>query len=110
MKDQDVYLKHIIEAIDKIKAYTKGMNLKDFLTNNLVKDAVVRNIEIIGEATKNLSEDFRKEHKEVAWKDIAGMRDRIAHFYFGLDYELVWEVVVSDLPKLEADVLKILKR
>lgn len=109
MKDQTVYLKHIIEAIDKIKMYTKGMDRESFLKNEMAMDAVVRNIEIIGEATKNLSEDFRKKHEEIPWKDIAGMRDCIVHFYFGLDYDLVWEVIERDLPAFEKKIMKILK-
>ena len=86
MKLPELYLGHILEAITKIKHYTGGMDEADFLGNELVKDAVVRNIEIIGEAVKNLPEDFTEKHKDVPWKDIAGMRDRIVHFYFGVDY------------------------
>lgn len=109
MKDQMIYLRHMLDAIQRIKDYTNNIDAKEFLKNNLVEDAVVRNIEIIGEASKNLSTEFKKKHPEVPWKDIAGMRDRIVHFYFGLDFGLVWNVVENDLPKLEKAIVKILR-
>ena len=109
MKDQSVYLKHMLEAIQRIKDYTKNMDVKAFFNNNMVEDAVVRNIEIIGEASKNLSAEFKKKYSDVPWKDISGMRDRIVHFYFGLDFGLVWNVVEHDLPKLEKSIRKILE-
>lgn len=84
MKDPKVYLRHILEAIEKIERYTKGMSKDEFFGNELVVDAVTRNIEIIGEATKNLPADFKKKHSNIPWKDIAGMRDRLIHFYFGI--------------------------
>ncbi|HIH22479.1 TPA: DUF86 domain-containing protein [Candidatus Micrarchaeota archaeon] len=110
MKDQSVYLKHMLEAIQRIKDYTKNMDVKAFFNNNMVEDAVVRNIEIIGEASKNLSAEFKKKYSDVPWKDISGMRDRIVHFYFGLDFGLVWNVVEHDLPKLEKSIRKILEK
>ena len=85
------------------------MGEEEFLENELVQDAVVRNIEIIGEAVKNIPEDFKKKQNEVPWKDIAGMRDRIAHFYFGIDYELVWLTVKEDIPSLERKIKQWIK-
>jgi uncharacterized protein with HEPN domain len=108
-KDATFYLEHIIESIDKIHKYTKDLSKEEFLKNELVKDGVVRNIEIIGEAAKNLPKDFREKHKDVPWKDISGMRDRIAHFYFGIDYELVWLTVKNDVPELEKKIRVLLK-
>lgn len=109
MKNPKIYLNHILISINKIEGYTKGMKKLNFIKNNLICDAVVRNIEIIGEAVKNLPMDFRKKYNYVPWKDIAGMRDRIVHFYFGIDYNLVWEVVVKDLPRLKKQIEHILE-
>lgn len=108
-KDPGIYLEHILEAINKISRYVEGMSEDDFLKDELVRDAVVRNIEIVGEAVKNLPADYRDKHDAVPWKDIAGMRDRIAHFYFGIDYGLVWLTVRKDLPELERTVRRLLK-
>ena len=107
-KDPKLYLGHIIEAINRINKYTKGLEKGKFLKNNLVKDATVRNIEIIGEAVKNLPDDFKKRHKEIPWKDIAGMRDRIAHFYFGIDYNLVWDTIEKDIPELKKKIQRLM--
>ncbi len=106
MNDQLVYLTHILQAIKKIKAYTNGMDEDEFLKNELVKDGVVHNIEIIGEAVKNLPEKFKEKHTEVPWKDIAGMRDRIVHVYFGIDYKIVWATVQKNIPELEKIIKK----
>jgi len=108
-KDPNFYLVHIIEAISKIYKYTGNLDKHAFLRKEIAQDAVVRNIEIIGEAIKNLPEDFKKKHKNIPWKDIAGMRDRIAHFYFGVDFELVWDTVKKDVPELEKKIRKLIK-
>ena len=107
-KDPEIYLSHILEAIDKITEYTKGVGREEFLEDGLIKDAVVRNIEIIGEAIKNLPQEFKNKHKEIPWKDIAGMRDRIAHFYFGIDYTLVWDTIKKDIPVLKKEIKKLI--
>jgi uncharacterized protein with HEPN domain len=107
-KDPKFYLGHIRDSINNINKYTKGLEKGDFLKNNLVQDAVVRNIEIIGEAVKNLPKEFTNKHKDVPWKDISGMRDRIAHFYFGIDYALVWDTVKKDIPELKKQIQKLL--
>jgi uncharacterized protein with HEPN domain len=78
------------------------------LKNKEKQNALIRSIEIIGEATKNLSSDFRKKHPSVPWKKIAGMRDRLTHHYFGVDFTRVWNVVKDDLPKLKKQIKEIL--
>ena len=108
-KDPTFYLDHIMEAINKINKYSKGMDSHEFLKNTLVQDATVRNIEIIGEAVKNLPHDFKKKNKDIPWKDIAGMRDRIAHFYFGIDYRLVWDTIKKDIPELKKRIQALIK-
>jgi len=105
--DPETYLQHTLDSIKRIKQYTKNMDKPEFIENELVRDGVVRNIEIIGEAAKNLPKNFKEKHPEIPWKDIIGMRDRIVHFYFGLDFELVWSTVKTDIPELEKQISKL---
>lgn len=95
------YILDINEAIQRILDYVGKMNYDQFLKDGKTQDAVVRNIEIIGEATKNLSEEFRNRYKNIEWKDIAGMRDKIIHFYFGVKWDIVWSVIKNKLPALK---------
>jgi len=105
MIDESVFLKHIISAIDEIEKFTANVALKDFLENREKQSAVVRQLEIIGEAVKNLSEEFQNKHPEIPWRDIASMRDNLIHEYFGVDLEVVWQTVKEDLPKLKSALL-----
>jgi uncharacterized protein with HEPN domain len=100
-KDDSVYLKHIIDAISRIQDYTKGVKYKDFIKNHLLQDGVIRQLEIIGEATKKLSNDTRQKNPEIPWKDMAGFRDKLIHDYFGVDLDAVWEAVERDIPTLK---------
>jgi len=98
-RDQD-YLSDIREAIQRIAAYTAGMTFEQFLKDTKTQDAVVRNIEVIGEATKNLSSRLRKTYPQIPWKDLAGVRDKMIHHYFGINYEIVWTIAEEELPDL----------
>ncbi len=109
-KDELIYIGHILEAIEKTHKYCSAMKKNEFLRNSLVKDAVVRNVEIIGEAAKKLSSEFRKRYPEIPWKDISGMRDKIVHDYTGIDFKVVWDVVRLDLPELKTRLKDIIKR
>jgi len=101
-------LMDITEAIDRIGIYIKELNYEKFLQDIKTQDAVIRNIEIIGEAVKNLSKYLREKHKEIEWKDVAGMRDKIIHFYFGVKWEIVWDVIKNEIPLLKEKIEKIL--
>lgn len=109
-KDPIIYIEHISTCISRIKEYTQGIDEDGFLKNNLIQDAVIRNFEIIGEATKKLNEDFRVKYSEIEWKKIAGMRDKLIHDYIGVDLWAVWRVVVHIIPTLEAQIEEILKK
>lgn len=90
----------ILEAGEHIATYIEGLDYEDFLDSQLVQDAVMRNLQIIGEAVKRLSPETRVEHPDVPWREMAGLRDRIVHDYFGIDYEVVWSVIAEELPDL----------
>jgi uncharacterized protein with HEPN domain len=111
-RDPSVFLQHIRDSITDIETYTKDVDLPSFLTyaNKQKQDAVVRRIEIIGEAVRNMPEDFRQEHPEVPWQKIAAMRHKLVHEYFGVDLELVWQVVNHDLVLLKKHVDELLKQ
>jgi uncharacterized protein with HEPN domain len=108
IKDDAVYLRHILDAIGQIEEYVTGFDYEMFMRSRLVQDGVIRQFEIIGEATKNLSPDLRVRYSHVPWKDIAGMRDKLIHQYFGVDISAVWETVVHDLLLLKDDISSIL--
>lgn len=107
MKDDRIYLLHIRDAIQLILEYTIAGEAS-FLADRKTQDAVVRNLEIIGEATKRLSASLKNAHSDVSWKPIAGMRDKLIHDYFGINLQLVWDVVERDLPVLRLKVSQLL--
>lgn len=101
------YLDHILTAIQRISHYTDEMSEATFLKNELVQDAVIRNIEIIGEASRNIERyhpDFTKDHLAVPWSDLYWMRNRVSHGYFTVDFELVWKTIEKDLPELQRQI------
>ncbi|OQX09022.1 MAG: hypothetical protein BWK80_47415 [Desulfobacteraceae bacterium IS3] len=97
--DRD-YLDHIREAVRRTVSYTEQMTYEEFLEDIKTQDAVVRNIEIIGEAIKNLSEELRNRYSEIQWKSMAGMRDKLIHHYFGVNFSIVWKVAKEELPEI----------
>ena len=102
-------LTDIREAIARIEQYTAGLNYDSFLKDTKTQDAVVRNLEILGEAVKNLSADFKKTHKNIEWKSIAGTRDRLVHDYFGVNWDIVWNVITEKLRSLTSQLQVLLK-
>ncbi|MFQ3674928.1 MAG: DUF86 domain-containing protein [Endomicrobiia bacterium] len=100
----------IKNSLDKIKKYVNNKNFKKFSADEKTIDAVIRNLEIIGEASKNVSEELKRKYSTIPWKEINGLRNRITHEYFGLDYEIIWEIVKTDLPKLEKSIKEIINR
>lgn len=108
-RDYRVYLEDTLEAIGKIRMYTEDLSLKTFSADPKTVDAVVRNLEVIGEAIKKVPEDIRSKRPDLEWKKIAGLRDILIHEYFGIDVEIIWDIVQSKLPVLEEHVERILR-
>lgn len=109
MKDDSIYLEHIETNLKRIIFYSAGFSHEDFLRNNQLQDACIRQIEIMGEATKRISDPFKESHPEVPWKDMAGMRDKLIHDYLDVDLNIVYQTVAVDIPNLLPLIEKLLE-
>jgi uncharacterized protein with HEPN domain len=107
-RDDTVYLHHILDAILRVEAYLQGRDEAAFRQDTLLQDGVIRQIEVIGEATKRLSRELRDRYRDLPWQDIAGMRDKLIHDYFGVDIDQVWLTAREDLPLLKVEIERIL--
>ena len=110
MRDFQVYVEDIIDAINKIEEDTKGLTYESFVSDKKTVDAVIRNFEIIGEATKHVPLSVRREYPRVPWRDMAGMRDKLIHGYFGVQLEVVWKTIRERLPEVRPLVVEALAR
>jgi len=109
MRQDLPFLKHILDEVNFLLKETKGLTFGKFINNDLLKRGVTRSLEIIGEATKNISSKLKNRHKDIEWKLMAGMRDKIIHYYFGVNWVVVWDVVHQKIPELKIKVEKVIK-
>lgn len=110
MKNYILYLRDIFKAIESIENFTSGLTFQNFKNDDKTSSAVIRKFEIIGEATKNIPKNVRSKYRKIPWKKMAGMRDKLIHAYFQIDYDLVWSTIQNSLPELKKSIAEILKK
>jgi len=108
-KDDLVFINHILESINAIENFSKNTPKEELISNRLKQSAIVREIEIIGEAVKNISKSLKNKHREIEWQDIAGTRDKMIHHYFGVDLNIIFGIIKKDIPILKKQIKKIKK-
>lgn len=108
-RNPKLFLEHILESITLIEEYTQDVTKETFMESMKVQDMVLRRLEIIGEAVKNIPEDIKSAHADIPWKSIAGMRDKLIHQYFSIDLKLTWNVVKNQLPTLKQNISAMLE-
>ncbi len=108
-RNDKLYLYDIAECCRKILEYSEGISNEEFQTNVMLQDAIVRNIEIVGEASKNLTSETRENNPQIAWRDIMRMRDKIVHHYFRLKLDVIWDTIKQDIPTLKPEIENILE-
>ena len=109
-RDEVMYLQDIAESCDKILRFTAGLSQSDLIGDEKTYDAVIRNLEIIGEAAKHVGEDLRRQMADIEWRKAAGLRDMLAHAYFGIDNDILWDVVQDKVPQLAKSARAFLNR
>ncbi|MBL0209485.1 MAG: DUF86 domain-containing protein [Holophagaceae bacterium] len=109
LRDPKLFLQDILDASAKVFSYSNGMTQEEFEANGMAYDAVIRNLEVIGEAAKQIPQELRDASPDIPWRMICGFRDHLAHAYFGLDNDTVWEVVSTELPALVAEAGRLMK-
>jgi len=109
MRYYSLYLKDILAAIESIEDFIAEMDLEAFQDDDKTNSAVMRKLEIIGEAVKQVPDEIRQEHPQIPWKEMAGMRAKLIHFYFGVDHHLVWKAITERLPHIKQDIKNVLR-
>lgn len=106
-RDTNLFIQDILDNIKDIESFSKSLTKEKFKSNKLIQNAIIRSLEIIGEAVKNIPDSFKDEYQDIPWKNIAGFRDILSHAYFGVNLERVWKIIEIDLPKLKEEINKI---
>ncbi|MHC4642922.1 MAG: HepT-like ribonuclease domain-containing protein [Planctomycetota bacterium] len=109
MRNNKLYIKDILSAIESVEVFTEDMDFESFKDDDKTVSAVICKFEIIGEAAKNVPDIIKEEYSSIPWKDMAGMRDKLIHFYFGIDYDLVWKTIRNRLPIVKPLIAQILE-
>jgi len=108
-RDYSLFLKDIIQAMEAIEKFVEGMEFEELVEDDKTSSAVIRKFEILGEAARNIPDWMREKYPLIPWKRMVGMRDRLIHGYFGIDYELVWDAIKVEIPRIKSELEKILK-
>ena len=103
------YLRHLLDSLEAVEEFSKNLKKEELFSNRLKQSAIIREMEVIGEAVKNLSSALKRKHSKTDWKRIAGTRDKLIHHYFGVDLNIIWDIIKQDLPPLKEEVKKILE-
>jgi len=103
------YLRHILDEVIYLESRVEGLSKEEFIQDETLRRAFVRSLEVIGEATKNIPAELRQKYSYVEWRAMAGMRDRLIHRYFGIDYDLVWDVVTNKVPMLHQEIRQVIR-
>ena len=109
-KDDRILLRHMLDAARKARGFIRGRSRADLDSDEMLALAVIRLLEVVGEAARNLSQDIRESHPEIAWKQITGTRDRLIHGYFDVDLDIIWAILTRDLPPLVSSLEKLLSQ
>ena len=109
-KNPKIFLEDILESIERIEKYTGNRTLKEFLDDYEKQDAIIKRLEIIGEAVKSISNDVKKKYPKIPWRDMAGMRDILIHEYFGVNIERIWDTAKNDIPKIKKQIAELLEK
>ena len=108
MKDANIFIDDILESMNKIERYITALSFNEFKEKEMVVDAVLRNIEVIGEAARNLPDSFRNKSENIPWRQMIGMRNIVIHEYFGVDLSIIWEIIIKDIPKAKKMIEKLI--
>ena len=108
-KDDSVYIRHIRDAFLQIELYIDGVTHEEFLSNSLLQDGVIRQLEVMGEAARNLSEDLRNEYPKIPWRQMISLRNRMIHAYFNVNLQIIWEIIQGDIPNLKQETKHVLE-
>jgi len=104
-----LYLEDMLDSMKRIQTYIEGLDYEEFHKNSLVSDAVIRNFEVLGEASKNVPEEIKAKYPDIPWKEMYGLRNLVTHAYFGVDYEILWEIAKNHLPANRTELKKIIE-